>query len=127
MLNKALIIGNLGSDPELRVTPSGQAVCNLSIATNRAWVNKQGEKQERTDWHRVVVWGKQAELCKEYLSKGRQVYIEGRMETRSFDDKDTGKKRYVTEIVAESVQFLGGPRRENSTRQMDVPPTDSTI
>jgi single-strand DNA-binding protein len=107
-INKAILIGRLGADPEVRYTPSGVAVANFSIATSEEWKDKDtGEKKERTEWHRIVVWSKLGELCGEYLSKGRQVYIEGRIQTRSWDDRD-GKKRYTTEIVATDVQFLGG-------------------
>ncbi|RDV36542.1 single-stranded DNA-binding protein [Bradymonadaceae bacterium TMQ3] len=104
-LNKAMIIGNLGSDPEVRYTQSGAAVANFNIATNETWMDKSGAKQERTEWHRVVVFGKQAENCGKYLSKGRQVYVEGRMQTRDWEDRD-GNKRSTTEIVAQTVQFL---------------------
>lgn len=106
-VNKAIIIGNLGADPELRYTQSGQAVANFRIATNERWTDKEGATQERTEWHRVVVWGRQAENCEKYLSKGRQVYVEGRMQTRDWEDRD-GNKRYTTEIVAQTVQFLSG-------------------
>ena len=104
-LNKVMIIGNLGTDPELRFTQGGQAVANFNVATNERWTDKSGQTQERTEWHRVVVWGRQAENCEKYLSKGRQVYVEGRLQTREWDDKD-GNKRYTTEIVAQNVQFL---------------------
>lgn len=106
-LNKAMIIGNLGSDPELRYTQSGQPVANFNIATNERWTDKSGAQQERTEWHKVVVWGKQAENCDKYLSKGRQVFVEGRIQTRDWEDRD-GNKRYTTEIVAQTVQFLSG-------------------
>lgn len=106
-INKVIIVGNLGKDPELRHTPQGQAVCNFSIATSESWTDKGGQKQERTEWHRVVVWGKLGELCGKYLAKGRQVYVEGKLQTRAWDDKD-GQKRYTTEVVANTVQFLGG-------------------
>lgn len=105
-INKVILIGRLGKDPEVRFTPGGQAVANFSIATTDRWKNKQsGAAEERTEWHNIVVWGKTAELCKEYLSKGRQVYIEGRLQTRSWTDKEGGK-RYTTEVVAQTVQFL---------------------
>jgi single-strand DNA-binding protein len=91
----------------MRYTPSGSGVCELRLATNESWTDKSGQRQERTEWHRIVVWGKRAELCSKYLSKGRQVYVEGRLRTRSWDDKD-GVKRYTTEIVANDIQFLGG-------------------
>jgi single-strand DNA-binding protein len=104
-VNKVIIIGNLGKDPEVRHTPQGQAVATFSVATSESWNDKQGQKQERTEWHRIVVWGKLAELCGRYLSKGRKAYIEGRLQTRAWDDKE-GQKRYTTEIVANTVQFL---------------------
>lgn len=106
-VNKVILIGNLGVDPEVRFTPSGQAVANFRIATNESWVDKNQQKQERTEWHRIVVWGKLGELCGEYLKKGRQAYVEGRLQTREWTDKE-GKKNYTTEIVAQTVQFLGG-------------------
>src|SRR5215468_6979060 len=106
-VNKVILIGNLGADPELRYTPSGQAVCDLRLATNESWTDKNGQKQERTEWHRVVMWGKPAEICKQYLTKGQKLYIEGRLQTRSWDDKE-GNKRYSTEIVATDFMFLGG-------------------
>ena len=97
-VNKVILLGRLGQDPELKYTPGGSAVCNFSIATTEAWTDKQGQKQEKTEWHRVVVWGKLAELCNQYLAKGRQAFLEGRLQTRSWDDKD-GHKRYTTEIL----------------------------
>src|SRR5687768_14804676 len=106
-VNKAILIGNLGADPEVRFTPSGQPVANFRIATSESWNDKNGQKQERTEWHRIVVWGKLAELCGEYLKKGRQCYVEGRLQTREWTDKE-GKKNYATEVVAQSVTFLGG-------------------
>jgi len=111
-VNKAIIIGNLGADPEVRTTQSGQMVATLSIATSETFNNRDGQRQERTEWHRVVVWGKTAELAERYLRKGRKVYIEGRIQTRSWDDPN-GQKRYSTEIVANQMTFLdstaGGP------------------
>src|SRR5690554_6182205 len=121
-VNKVILIGNLGRDPELREA-NGHSVCNLSVATTRTWKNKEGERQEETEWHRVTVWGRSAELCAEHLYKGRQVYVEGRLQTRSYDDKD-GNKRYTTEVVAENVQFLGG-RAEGGARPSD--PEDDDI
>ena len=108
-VNKVILIGNLGADPELRYTSGGQAVTDLRLATSRRFTGRDGSQQEDTQWHRVVVWGKQAEHCKEYLSKGRQVYVEGRLQTRSWEDRD-GNKRYTTEVVAQTVQFLSGGR-----------------
>lgn len=104
-INKVILIGNLGKDPELRHTPQGQAVANFSLATSENWTDKSGQKQERTEWHKVVVWGKPAELAAKYLSKGRKAYIEGRLQTRAWDDKE-GQKRYTTEVVASTIQFL---------------------
>jgi len=106
-VNRVILIGNLGRDPELRYTPSGTAVANFSLATTDRFSNKQGEKQERTEWHRIVAWGRTAELCAQYLSKGRSVYVEGRLQTNEWEDKE-GQKRKTTEIVAQTVQFLGG-------------------
>ena len=105
--NKHFIIGNLGGDPEVRVTPSGTAVANFTVATTEKWNDKQGNAQERTEWHRIVVWGKLADLCGKYLTKGRQIHIEGKVQTRSWDDRD-GVKRYTTETVAREIIFLGG-------------------
>jgi len=107
-VNKVILIGNLGRDPELRYTQSGQAVANFNIATTEKFNDKDGNPQERTEWHRIVVWGKQAENCAQYLSKGRSAYIEGSLQTRDWEDKE-GIKRYTTEIRAQRVQFLGGP------------------
>jgi single-strand DNA-binding protein len=106
-VNKVILIGNLGGDPELKYTPSNRPVCNLNIATNEVFKDKSGQRQERTEWHRVTVWGEQAENCSKYLAKGRSVYVEGRLQTRSWDDKE-GKKRYTTEVIADRVVFLGG-------------------
>ncbi len=106
-VNKAIVLGNLGRDPELRHTGSGKAVATLRIATNEQWNDQSGERQERTEWHSVVVWGRQAETCNQYLKKGRTVYIEGRLQTRKWQDKE-GQDRYTTEIVADRVQFIGG-------------------
>jgi single-strand DNA-binding protein len=108
-VNSVNLIGHLGKDPEVRYTGGGQAVANFSLATSDTWKDKSGEKQERTEWHRIVVWGKQAEHCGEYLRKGRLVHIEGRLQTREWDDKD-GQKRHTTEIIANRVTFLGGGR-----------------
>jgi single-strand DNA-binding protein len=106
-VNKVILVGNLGNDPELKYTTANRPVANLSLATNEVFKDKAGQRQERTEWHRVTVWGDQAEHCQKYLRKGRSVYIEGRLQTRSWDDK-TGQKRYTTEVVADRVVFLGG-------------------
>jgi single-strand DNA-binding protein len=107
-VNKAILVGNLGRDPEIRHIPSGQAVANFTLATSDSYTDRNGARQERTDWHNIVVYGKQAELCGQYLKKGRQVYVEGRISTRQYEAKDGSGKRYRTEIVAQRVQFLGG-------------------
>ena len=107
MVNKVILVGNLGKDPATRSTPNGQEVATLTVATSEKFKGKDGEMQERTEWHTVVVWGKQAESCGKYLTKGRQVYVEGRLATRKWTDKE-GAERYTTEVVAETVKFLGG-------------------
>jgi len=104
-INKVILIGRLGQDPEVRMTPNGQAVCSLRLATSESWM-KDGNKEERTEWHRIVVWGRQAELAGKYLKKGRSCFIEGKLQTRSWDDQQSGQKRYSTEIVASNIQFL---------------------
>ena len=105
-VNKAILVGNLGRDVELRYTPGGAALANLSVATTEVWNDKTGQRQEKTEWHRVVVWGKQAETLQEYLLKGRQIYVEGRLQTRKWDDRD-GNTRYTTEVRADRVVLLG--------------------
>jgi single-strand DNA-binding protein len=105
-VNKVILIGNLGRDPEIRYTQSGSAVANFSIATTERWTSREGEAQERTEWHRIVAWGKLAEICGEYLKKGKQVYIEGSLQYRDYEDRD-GNTRYVTEIKARDMQMLG--------------------
>ncbi len=120
-VNKVILVGRLGNDPELKTVGSSQTVARLSVATSESWNNKEGQKQERTEWHRVVVWGRQAENCGKHLSKGRQVYVEGRLQTRSWEDS-TGQKKYATEIVATTVQFLGsgaGAERSSSSTSND--------
>jgi len=109
-VNKVILVGNLGRDPELRYTPNGQPVANFSIATSESWNKKDGSgREERTEWHRIVAWGRTAELCAQYLAKGRTVYIEGRLQTREWENKE-GQKQRTTEIVAQTVQFIGsGP------------------
>jgi single-strand DNA-binding protein len=109
-VNKVILIGNLGNDPEMRTTQTGTSVANLSIATNEVFKDATGTRQERTEWHRVVVFGKTAENCGKYLSKGRSVYVEGRLQTRKWTDQ-SGQDRYMTEIVANQVTFLGGGGR----------------
>ena len=119
-LNKVILIGNLGRDPGLRYTASGQPVATFTLATNEAWTNRNGEREERTEWHRIVAWGKLAERCSEYLAKGRQVYVEGRLQTREWEDKEGGKRR-TTEINAQQLLMLG--RREGGPGpDVDAPP-----
>jgi single-strand DNA-binding protein len=106
-VNKAILIGNLGKDPDVRFTNSGKAVARFPIATSEVWMDQNGSRQERTEWHNIVVWGKQGETCGQYLSKGRQVFVEGSIRSRSYDDQ-SGNKRYITEIIAQKIKFLGG-------------------
>ena len=110
-VNKVILIGNLGADPEVRYTSNGQAVTELRMATSEQWTDKDGQRQERTEWHAVSVWGKTAELCGQHLAKGRQVYVEGRLESREYTDKE-GVKRKVWEVRADKVTFLGGTKRD---------------
>ncbi len=112
-INKAILVGNLGKDPELRYTASGQAVATFSLATTEKFKNKSGEQQERTEWHNIVAWGPLAEICGKYLVKGKQIYCEGRIQSRSYDDRD-GNKRYITEIVISDMQMLGSKTGEDS-------------
>ncbi len=105
-VNKAILIGHLGKDPEIRHAQSGATITSFSIATNESWNNKEGQREERTEWHRIVAFGKLAEICGQYLKKGKQIYIEGRLQTRSWEDRD-GNKRYTTEIVASNMTMLG--------------------
>jgi single-strand DNA-binding protein len=106
-VNKVILVGNLGRDAELRYTPGGAAVATLNMATTEVWNDKAGQKQEKTEWHRVILWGKSAESLNEYLTKGKQIYVEGRLQTRQWDDKD-GNKRYTTEIRGDRIVLLGG-------------------
>jgi single-strand DNA-binding protein len=127
-VNKVILIGNLGRDPEVRYLPSGDAVANLSVATTEKWKDKSGEQQEQTEWHRVAFFGRQAEICGEYLRKGSQVYIEGRLQTRKWTDKD-GNERYTTEIRGDRMQMLGsragGGGGDMGTREPDYAPAES--
>ncbi len=110
-VNKVILIGRLGADPEVRYTQSGQAVANFNLATHESWKDRDGQPQEKTEWHRIVVWGRQAETCGEYLRKGREAYVEGRLETRQWQDRE-GNDRYTTEIKAQTVRFLGGRQND---------------
>ncbi|MEE2775347.1 MAG: single-stranded DNA-binding protein [Acidobacteriota bacterium] len=107
MVNKAILVGNLGRDPEIRSTPSGQQVAKVSLATNRKWRDRDGNRQEQTEWHDIVCWGRQAEVAGQYLTKGKQIYVEGRIQTDSWEDKQSGEKKYRTEIVCDNFQMLG--------------------
>ena len=121
-LNKAFVLGNLTRDPELRQIPSGQSVAQFSVATNREFTDKLGQKQKITEFHNIVAWGKLGELCHQYIKKGQSVFVEGRIQTRSWDDKQTGQKKYRTEIVAENVQFGPRPFREGTAGQVQGQP-----
>ncbi len=107
MVNKVILVGNLGRDPELRATPSGQQVASFSLATNRKWNDRDGNRQEQTEWHNIVVWGRQAEIASQYLKKGRQIFVEGRLQTSSWEDRQSGEKKYKTEIICDNFQMLG--------------------
>lgn len=125
-VNKVILIGNLGKDPELRYTPGGQPTASFSLATTEKWTDKSGQKQERTEWHNIVAWGKLAELVNQYLKKGRAAYVEGRINTRSWDDRD-GNKKYRTEITASQIQFLGGgPGQAGTDAAADTPEAASS-
>lgn len=113
-VNRVIMVGRLGVEPESKTTTSGQQVTNMSIATSETWLDKDGNKQERTEWTKIVVWGKQAENCAKYLRKGSQVYIEGKLQTRSWED-DQGNKKYTTEVIAQTVQFLDGKKSDSLT------------
>ena len=121
-VNKVILVGNLGRDPEIRYIPSGQAVANFTMATTERWNDPSGEKKERTEWHRIVVWGKQAEIVGEYLKKGRQVYVEGSLQTREWTDRE-GNKRYTTEVRAQRVQMLGA--RPDDRQPVAATPADA--
>lgn len=108
MVNKVILLGRLGRDPEVRTTQSGQPVANFTLATNRVWRDREGTRHEDTEWHNIVVWGRQAEVAGQYLTKGRQIYLEGRLQTRSWEDRQSGEKKYRTEIVCDNFQMLGG-------------------
>ena len=131
-LNKVMIIGNVGRDPEMRYTPSGQAVTSFSVAVSRRWTGNDGQPQEETEWFNIVAWAKLAEQCNQLITKGRRVYIEGRLQTRSWDDRETGQKKYRTEVVANVMLLLdsrppgggGGPRDESGFPTDEVEPDD---
>lgn len=117
-----ILVGNLGSDPEVRSTPGGQRVANFRLATSRQWTGQDGQRQEKTEWHSIVAWGKLADIVERYLQKGKQVYVEGRLETRSWQDKETQATRYKTEIICETMQMLGRPGGDrNGEPSYDAP------
>lgn len=118
MLNKVQLIGNLGSDPDVQITSAGNAVATFSLATNRRWKDREGTNHEVTDWHRIVCWGQRAEIASKYLTKGRQIYVEGRLQTSSWDDEESGVTRYRTEVVCRNLQMLG-------KADTDIPPAGS--
>ena len=124
MLNKVFLIGNLGRDPEVRSTQSGQTMATFTLATNRRWRDRDGNRQEQTEWHTIVLWGRQAEIAGQYLRRGRQVFVEGRLQTRSWQDQRTGEKRYKTEIVCENFQMLGGRGDASYGEPPPEPPGD---
>ncbi len=124
-VNKVILVGHLGRDPELRYTQSGQPVANFTLATSESYSKRDGEREERTEWHRIVAWGRLAEICAEYLSKGRQVYIEGRIQTREWEDRE-GEKRRTTEIVAREMQMLGRRGETNTSYDDSQAPAEST-
>lgn len=121
MVNKAIIVGRLGADPELKYLESGEAVCNFTMATSESWTSKDGEKKERTEWHKVIAWGRKGEVCAKYLSKGKEVYVEGKLQTRKYIDKDDIEK-YTTQIVATNVTFLGGGSKDATGKPSDELP-----
>lgn len=122
-VNKAILIGRLGKDPELKYTSSGKAMASFSLATSERWTDKDGNKQDKTTWHNIVAWGKQAEVMKEYLVKGKEVYIEGRIDNRSYEDKDNVKK-YISEVVVQSFQFVGSRNSGDSSGSSQMPPAE---
>ena len=125
MLNKVILIGNLGRDPEVRSIPSGRSVANFSLATNEKWTDSDGNRQEKTEWHRIVVWGRQAEVAGQYLSRGKKIYLEGKLQTRSWDDRQSGEKRYMTEVVCDRFLFLSPRSGEGGGPPSDYgPPSD---
>jgi len=118
-VNKVILLGRIGQDPELKYTPNGNAVCNFSLATSESYTDKAtNEKKESTEWSRVVVWGKLAELCNKHLSKGKQAYVEGKLQTRSWEEQETGKMRYATEILARTVQFIDGMVKDENQQNL---------
>ena len=122
-VNKVILVGNLGRDPEVRYIKDGTPVANLRLATSETWNDQNGQRQERTEWHRIVAWGKLAEIAKEYMSKGRQIYVEGKLQTRSWDDRE-GNKRYTTEVKADQIIMLGSRGDSAGSRDVSAPPAE---
>jgi len=122
-VNKVILVGNLGADPTMRYTPSGTAVANFNLATTERFTNKNGEREARTEWHRVVAWGRLAEICNQYLKKGKQIYVEGRLQTRNWEDQ-SGNKRYTTEVIANNMVMLGRAGEAGDVPSQDFPPDD---
>lgn len=124
MVNRVILVGRAGKDPETRYTGAGQAVCNFSLATDESFKDRNGEKQKKTEWHNLVIWAKQAEIAQQYVHKGDLLYVEGKIQTRSWDDRE-GNKRYTTEIVVQNFRMLGGKRAENGApgQQQEDPPS----
>lgn len=126
-VNKAILLGRLGKDPELRYTPSGKAVASFSLATSERWTGQDGQKNESTTWHNIVAWGKQAELIKEYLRKGREVFIEGRIDNRTYEKKDGSGKGYISEVVVQNFSFVGSRGDSQGDSPDSPPPSDSDV
>ncbi|MEE4310419.1 MAG: single-stranded DNA-binding protein [candidate division KSB1 bacterium] len=124
-VNKVILLGRLGADPELRYTPGGAAVATISVATNMVWKDKDGNQQDKTEWHRVVAWRRTAEFLGEYVKKGALIYVEGRLETRNWEDKD-GVKRYTTEVIADSIETVGGRKEDRGSADMPAPDSQQT-
>ena len=123
MVNKVVLVGRIGRAPEVQFTPSGVAVAKFSVATSETWKDKQGNKQEKTEWHNIVAWNKLAEICGEYVTKGMLVYVEGKLTTRSWEDKQSGQKRYATEVTADTLKMLGGGEQRPPKSNEQGPPT----
>ncbi len=123
MVNKAILIGRLGKDPDVKYTPDGTMVTSFSLATVETYKDKNGDKVQKTEWHRIVAWGKKAEVCGEYLKKGSQVFIEGKIETKSYEDKE-GVRRYQTQIIAGNIEFLSSRKESGEEQTFDGPPID---
>lgn len=125
-VNKVILVGRLGNDPELRYTEAKMPVANFNVATSESWVDKQNQKQQRTEWHKIVVWGRTAETCSQYLRKGREIYIEGKLQTREWQDQ-AGVKKYSTEVIAEAVQFIGSNDRNERNEVNDKKPVKPVV